>query len=101
MLLARFVPVVRTVATVLAGVGRMRFDLYTVYSIIGGIVWTDGVLLLGRALGHIKFVRDTIAPKIDLILITVVVLSILPTADPLDPEPSHRDEPDPSLTSRR
>jgi membrane-associated protein len=79
VLLARFVPVVRTVATVLAGVGRMRFGLYALYSIIGGIVWTDGMLLLGRWLGHIKFVRDTIAPKIDLILITVVVLSILPT----------------------
>jgi len=79
VLLARFVPVVRTVATVMAGVARMRFDLYLTYSIIGGIVWTDGMLLLGRALGHIKFVRDTIAPKIDLILIAVVVLSILPT----------------------
>ena len=45
---------------------------------IGGIVWTDGMLLLGRALGP-KAVRATIAPKIDLILITVVVLSILPT----------------------
>jgi membrane-associated protein len=79
VLLARFVPVVRTVATVLAGVGRMRFDLFALYSVIGGIVWTDGILLLGRGLGHIKFVRDTIAPKIDLILVTVVVLSILPT----------------------
>jgi membrane-associated protein len=79
ILLARFVPVVRTVATVLAGVGRMRFGIYVVYSVIGGIVWTDGMLLLGRGLGHIKFVRDTIAPKIDLILVTVVVLSVLPT----------------------
>ena len=80
VILARFVPVVRTVATVLAGVGRMRFGLYALYSMIGGMVWTDGMLLLGRALGHIKFVRDTVAPKIDLILITVVVLSLLPTA---------------------
>jgi membrane-associated protein len=79
VLIARFIPIVRTVATVLAGVGRMRFGLYALYSVIGGIVWTDGMLLLGRALGHIKVVRDTIAPKIDLILITVVVLSILPT----------------------
>ncbi|HEX2902345.1 MAG TPA: VTT domain-containing protein [Jatrophihabitans sp.] len=79
VLLARFVPVIRTVATVLAGVGRMRFDLYAVYSVIGGILWTDGMLLLGRGLGHISFVRNTIAPKIDFILVTVVVLSILPT----------------------
>jgi membrane-associated protein len=79
ILLARFVPIVRTVATVMAGVGRMRYPLYVLYSVIGGIVWTDGILLLGYWLGHIKFVRDTIAPKIDLILITVIVLSLLPT----------------------
>jgi membrane-associated protein len=80
VILARFVPVVRTVATVMAGVGRMRFSLYALYSVIGGILWADGVLLLGRALGHIEFVRNTVAPKIDLILVTVVVLSLLPTA---------------------
>jgi membrane-associated protein len=80
VILARFIPVVRTVATVMAGVGRMRFSVYALYSIIGGILWADGILLLGRALGHIKFVRDTVAPKIDLILVTVVVLSLLPTA---------------------
>ncbi|MDQ2838676.1 MAG: DedA family protein [Actinomycetota bacterium] len=80
VLVARFVPIVRTVATVMAGVSRMRFSLYALYSVIGGIVWTDGVLLLGRALGHIDFVRNTIAPKIDVILVLVVVLSLLPTA---------------------
>ena len=80
VIVARFVPVVRTVATVMAGVGRMRFSVYLLYSVIGGVLWTDGILLLGRALGHIDFVRDTIAPKIDLILVTVVVLSLLPTA---------------------
>jgi len=79
ILIARFVPIVRTVATVMAGVGRMRFSLYVLYSVIGGIIWTDGVLLLGRWLGHIKLVRDTIAPKIDYILIAVAVLSLLPT----------------------
>jgi len=79
VLIARFIPIVRTVATVMAGVGRMRFGLYATYSIVGGIIWTDGMLLLGRALGHIKFVRDTIAPKIDYILVAVVVLSFLPT----------------------
>jgi len=80
IVLARFVPIVRTVATVLAGVSRMRFALYVVYSVIGAILWTDGVLMLGYWLGHIQFVRDTIAPKIDLILVAVVVLSLLPTA---------------------
>jgi membrane-associated protein len=80
VIVARFVPVVRTVATVMAGVGRMRFSLFALYSVIGGVLWTDGVLLLGRALGHIRFVQETVAPKIDLILVSVVVLSLLPTA---------------------
>jgi membrane-associated protein len=79
IVVARFVPVVRTVATVMAGVSRMRFAKYLIYSIVGGILWADGVLLLGYWLGHISFVRNTIAPKIDYILLAVVVLSILPT----------------------
>lgn len=80
IILARFVPVVRTVATVMAGVGKMKFSVYVLYSVIGGILWTDGIVLLGRALGHIDFVQKTVAPKIDLILVSVVVISLLPTA---------------------
>jgi membrane-associated protein len=80
IIVARFVPIVRTVATVMAGASQMRYSVYVVFSVIGGIVWADGVLLLGYWLGHIKFVRDTVAPKIDLILVSVVVLSLLPTA---------------------
>jgi membrane-associated protein len=80
VLLARFVPVVRTVATVLAGVSKMRLSLYVLYTVIGGIVWTDGMLLLGYGLGHIAFVRNTVEPLIDPILVGVVVLSLLPSA---------------------
>jgi len=79
VIVARFVPIVRTVATVLAGVSAMRFSVYFLFSVIGAILWADGVTLLGYWLGHIKFVQDTIAPKIDLIIVAVVVLSILPT----------------------
>ncbi len=79
IMVARFVPIVRTVATVMAGVGKMRFSLYAIYSIIGGILWTCGVTLLGYWLGHIAFVRNTIAPKIDIILVAVVLISLLPT----------------------
>jgi len=77
ILIGRFVPIVRTVATVMAGVGRMRFSLYALYSVIGGIVWTDGVLLLGHALGKVAWVR---AHKswIDALVIVVVVLGLIP-----------------------
>jgi len=78
VVLARFVPIMRTVATVMAGVGRMRFSLYLLYSIIGGVLWTTGLILAGYWLGHIGFVRDTVEPLIDPILIGIVVLSLLP-----------------------
>ena len=63
----------------MAGVGRMRFALYALYSVVGGIVWTDGVLLLGHALGKVAWVR---AHKswIDAMVIVVVVLGLLPAA---------------------
>jgi membrane-associated protein len=77
VIIGRFVPIVRTVATVMAGVGRMRFARYALYSTIGGIVWADGVLLLGDQLGKIKFVQDN-KGYIDYAVIAVVVLSLLP-----------------------
>jgi membrane-associated protein len=78
IVLARFVPIVRTVATVLAGVGKMRFGLFALYSVIGGVLWASGVLLAGYWLGHIEFVRKTVEPLIDPILICVVLASFLP-----------------------
>jgi membrane-associated protein len=79
IIIGRFVPIVRTVATVMAGVGRMRFSLYALYSVIGGVIWSDGVLLLGRELGKINWVR---AHKgwLDYIVIGVVVVGLLPAA---------------------
>ena len=74
IIVGRFVPIVRTVATVMAGVGRMRFSLYALYSAIGGILWADGVLLLGHQLGKIKFVRDN-KGYIDYAVVAVVVLA--------------------------
>jgi len=79
IIIGRFVPIVRTVATVMAGVGRMRFAVYTTYSIIGGVIWADGVLLLGHQLGKIKFVEQH-KGYVDYAVIVVVALSVLPAA---------------------
>lgn len=79
IIVGRFVPIVRTVATVMAGVGRMRFALYALYSVIGAILWADGVLLLGNALGRIKVVRDH-ASWLDPIVVAVVVIGLVPAA---------------------
>jgi membrane-associated protein len=78
IVLARFVPIVRTFITVTAGVGRMDRRLYLTYSAIGGAVWATGVTVLGYYLGQISFVRQHIQPHLDLILIGVVLLSVVP-----------------------
>jgi membrane-associated protein len=80
IVLARFVPIVRTFATVMAGASRMRFAVYAAYSVIGGVLWGGGVLALGYYLGHISFVRDTGEPLIEPIIIAVVLLSLVPAA---------------------
>jgi membrane-associated protein len=80
IVLARFVPIVRTFATVMAGASRMRFSVYAAYSVLGGVLWGAGVLLLGYFLGHIPFVRDTVEPLIEPIIVAVVLLSLLPAA---------------------
>lgn len=79
IIIGRFVPIVRTVATVMAGVGRMRFSLYALYSAVGGIVWADGVLVLGHQLGKITWVQDH-KGWIDYFVVAVVVIALIPVA---------------------
>ena len=76
IVLARFVPVVRTFATVMAGVARMDFRRFALYSLVGGIVWTTAVTLLGYWLGHVALVRD----HIELFIVAVVAVSLVPVA---------------------
>lgn len=78
IVLARFVPIVRSFITVIAGVGRMDRRLYLTYSAIGGALWASGVTLLGYYLGQFQFVREHVQPHIDIILIGVVLLSVVP-----------------------
>ena len=76
IVLARFVPIVRTFITVTAGVGKMHYRTYLTYTVIGGVLWGTGVTMLGYALGGVEFVAD----HIELILIGIVVISLLPVA---------------------
>lgn len=74
IVLGRFVPIVRTFITIMAGVGRMDVRRYLTFTAIGGVLWAAGVTLLGAALGQIGFVRD----NIEVMLILVVLVSVLP-----------------------
>lgn len=74
ILLARFVPIVRTFITLAAGVGRMPMRRFVTYSAIGGVVWASGVTLLGYWLGQVSVVRN----NIEIILVAMVALSLVP-----------------------
>lgn len=74
ILLARFVPIVRTFATVMAGASLMDFRRYAVWSVIGGVLWAGGVTLLGYWLGQVAVVRD----HVELFILGIVALSLVP-----------------------
>lgn len=73
VMLARFVPIVRTVATVMAGVGKMNAKLFALYSALGGVVWVALVTVAGYYLGQIAWVRE----NVDLIFVAAVVVVVL------------------------
>ena len=76
IVLARFVPIVRSVITALAGVARMDYKTYATYSTIGGILWVSSMTLAGYFLGSIPVIKD----HIDLVAIGIVFLSLIPVA---------------------
>lgn len=76
IVIARFVPIVRTFAPVMAGASRMNYRTFVTFNVIGGGLWGVGVTTLGYFLGQIEFVRE----YIEFILIGIVGLSVLPIA---------------------
>lgn len=75
IVLARFVPIVRTFAPILAGVGRMPYRTFVTFNVLGGLLWAVGVTLLGYALGEM-------IPDIDTYLLpiiaVIIALSLIP-----------------------
>ena len=74
IVMARFVPIVRTFITATAGMGRMNFRRFIVFSAIGAVLWAGGVTVLGYFLGNIEFVKK----NIEVILILVILISLIP-----------------------
>lgn len=74
IVLARFVPIVRTYAPLVAGAARMRYSVFLTYNVVGAILWGAGVTLLGYFLGQITF----IAENVDYIFLLIVFVSVLP-----------------------
>ncbi|MEB3963054.1 VTT domain-containing protein [Streptomyces kunmingensis] len=76
LVLARFVPIVRTFTPIIAGVSGMKYRSFITFNVIGGVLWGAGVTLLGSWLGNIAFVHK----NIEAILILIVLISVVPIA---------------------
>ncbi|UIX31890.1 DedA family protein [Streptomyces sp. GQFP] len=74
LVLARFVPIVRTFTPIIAGVSGMKYRSFLIFNVIGGVLWGAGVTVLGAVLGDIEFVKKNIEP----ILLLIVFISVVP-----------------------
>ena len=74
IVLARFVPIVRTFAPFVAGAGAMNYRTFIVYNVIGAVAWVSLMLGSGYLLGQIPFVKE----RFELIVVGIVILSVMP-----------------------
>lgn len=75
IILARFVPIVRTFAPILAGVGQMTYRVFLSYNIVGGLIWTFGFTFGGYFLGHLL---PNAERYLTLIIILIILTSFIP-----------------------
>jgi membrane-associated protein len=74
IVLARFIPIIRTFAPFVAGIGKMTYPHFALYNVVGGVAWVSAFLLGGYFLGNMP----TIKTNFHLIIIAIVIISVLP-----------------------
>jgi membrane-associated protein len=75
ILLARYLPVIRTFAPFVAGMGTMSFTKFALYTVVGGVVWVFVVVLAGHFFGGLSYVQHNFS----LVILAIIVVSLIPT----------------------
>ena len=74
IILARFIPVLRTFAPFVAGIGKMTYWHFAVYNVTGAILWVGSLMLAGRVFSNFKWVQD----HFEMVIVAIIVISVLP-----------------------
>jgi membrane-associated protein len=74
VILARFVPIVRTLAPFVAGAGSMNYRKYITFCVIGAVVWVVGITMLGYLVGHLPIVKN----NFEIVVLGIIGFSVLP-----------------------
>ncbi|HKR06023.1 MAG TPA: DedA family protein [Bacteroidia bacterium] len=74
IIIARFIPIIRTFAPFVAGVGEMKYLRYILFCITGGIVWVTGLTLAGYYFGNLDFVKE----NFEMVIFAIIFISLIP-----------------------
>lgn len=74
IILARFIPIIRTFAPFVAGVGKMNYSRFVVFNITGGLAWVMSILLTGFSFGNLPIIKR----NFEVVIVAIIVLSCLP-----------------------
>jgi membrane-associated protein len=74
IILARFMPIIRTFAPFVAGIGRMRYARFAMFNVVGGIIWVASFTLAGYFFGNVPVVKR----NFHFVIVAIIVISIMP-----------------------